>query len=94
MEADSMIRFLAGGALVLLTAYPVCAQSYCDQVRQGIEQYGYAAARRYAVEHYSPREVSAADRCVARMRAHSYGHPYHRHYSAIDASAPLPVGLT
>ena len=75
-----MIRFLAGGALILLTTYPAFAQSYCDQVRQGIEQYGYAAARRYAVEHYSPREVRAADRCVARMRSHRYRHSYHHPY--------------
>jgi hypothetical protein len=75
-----MIRFLAGGAFVLLTTYPVFAQSYCDQVRQGIEQYGYAAARRYAVEHYSPQEVRAADHCVASMRAHRYAHHDHPDY--------------
>ena len=69
-----MIRFFAGGALVLLTTYPSFAQSYCDQVRQGIAQYGYAAARRYAVEHYSLQEVRAADRCVAEMRWRRYRH--------------------
>jgi hypothetical protein len=75
-----MIRFFAGCALFLLTTYPALAQSYCDQVRQGIEQYGYAAARRYAVEHYSPEEVRAADRCVAGMGGHRYRRHYHHHY--------------
>ncbi len=62
-----MVRIAIGLAIVLV-AYPAFAQSYCDQVRQGIDQYGYAAARQYAVEHYSPEEVRAADRCVAKMR--------------------------
>ncbi len=70
-----MIRLLAALALVLLTTDLAFAQSYCEQVRQAIAQYGYASARRYAVEHYSPQEVRAADRCVARMR-----HGVRRHY--------------
>ena len=74
-----MTRFLAGGALILLTTDPAFAQSYCEQVRQGIQQYGYAAARQYAVEHYSPQEVRAADRCVAEMRTHRSGHAYYHH---------------
>jgi len=61
----------------MLATYPAFAQSYCEQVRQGIAQYGYAAARRYALEHYSPQEVRAADRCVAGMRG--LGHHRHRY---------------
>jgi hypothetical protein len=63
-----IIRIVTSGALVLLAAYPAFAQSYCEQVRQSIVQYGYAAARQYAVEHYTPEEVRAADRCVTKMR--------------------------
>ncbi|HLJ71500.1 MAG TPA: hypothetical protein VKU03_09295 [Roseiarcus sp.] len=68
-----MIRIVVAIGLVLLTTDLSFAQSYCEQVRQGIAQYGYAAARRYAVEHYSPQEVRAADRCIAKMRG-----GYHR----------------
>jgi alanine racemase len=74
-----MIRIVASAALVLLSTVPSFAQSYCDQVRQGIAQYGYAAARRYAVEHYSPREVRAADRCVVTMRR--------RHFSRLRSGS-------
>lgn len=73
-----MVRILAAVSLVLMTTDLAGAQSYCEQVRQGIAQYGYAAARRYAVEHYTAREVRAADRCVARMRLSHYRHE--RHY--------------
>ena len=71
-----MVRISAAVSLILLTSNLALAQSYCEQVRQGIAQYGYAAARRYAVAHYSPREVRAADRCVARM---SFASHYRRH---------------
>ncbi|HLW90778.1 MAG TPA: hypothetical protein VKS78_05690 [Roseiarcus sp.] len=74
-----MTRMLTAVSLILLTTDIAFAQSYCEQVRQGIDQYGYAAARRYAVEHYSPQEVRAADRCVARMRfAHYHGERHDR----------------
>jgi hypothetical protein len=63
-----MIRIAAGVAFILAATEPSFAQSYCEQVRQSIEQYGYAAARQYAVEHYRPEEVRAADRCVVKMR--------------------------
>jgi hypothetical protein len=65
-----MMRIGAITLITLMTAYPCFAQSYCDQVKQGIEQYGYAAARQYAVEHYTPEEVRAADRCVVKLRLH------------------------
>ncbi len=62
-----MIKILAGVGLVLIATGPSFAQDYCEQVRQGIEQYGFVAARQYAVEHYTKEEVRAADRCVAKL---------------------------
>lgn len=73
-----MIRIFLAIALVLLTTDLSLAQSYCEQVRQAIAQYGYASAKRYAVEHYSPEEVRAADRCAARLRGGGYRHRHYR----------------
>jgi hypothetical protein len=66
-EEEAMIKILAGIGLLLMGTGPSLAQDYCEQVRQGVAQYGYAAARQYAVEHYSAKEVKAADRCVAKL---------------------------
>jgi hypothetical protein len=49
------------------------AQDYCEQVKQGIEQYGYKAARQFAVEHYTREEVRAADRCVVKLKLRHNG---------------------
>ena len=72
-EETEMIRIGSGVAFVLVATNPSFAQDYCEQVKQGIAQYGYAAARQYAVEHYTREEVRAADRCVIkiRLRRHS-----------------------
>jgi hypothetical protein len=62
MKLGVVVAFLAIGSS------PLFAQDYCEQVKQGIDQYGYKAARQYAVEHYTAQEVRAADRCVAKLR--------------------------
>ena len=67
-EEAAMIRIGGGIAFILAATNPSFAQDYCEQVKQGIAQYGYAAARQYAVEHYTREEVRAADRCVVKMR--------------------------
>jgi hypothetical protein len=64
----TMIKLGVGIAFLLMATSASFAQDYCEQVKQGIEQYGYAAARQYAVEHYTPEEVRAADRCVVKLR--------------------------
>jgi hypothetical protein len=59
-----MVRILSAGAFALLYRFRE-AQSYCDQVRQAVATYGYAAAKQHAMAHYSAREVAVADKCVS-----------------------------
>jgi hypothetical protein len=60
-----MIRtILCAGAVTVVLTSSSWAQSYCDQVRQAVATYGYAAAKRHALAHYSKHEVEVADRCV------------------------------
>ena len=67
-----MTKFLAALGTALVLTIPLLvrpAQSgpgpgNCDEVRQAVATYGYAAAKRHAMAHYSRREVRAADRCV------------------------------
>jgi hypothetical protein len=61
-----MIKLGVGFAFFLVGTTAVFAQDYCEQVKQGVDQYGYKAARQYAVEH--AREVRAADRCVVKLK--------------------------
>jgi hypothetical protein len=60
-----MVRILFTVAFALLLTNFAMAQSYCDQVRQAVATYGYAAAKRHAMAHYSAREVAVADKCVS-----------------------------
>jgi hypothetical protein len=59
-----MIRILLATAFALLLTNASMAQSYCDQVKQAIATYGYAAAKAHALAHYTRHEVEVADRCV------------------------------
>lgn len=59
---------LCAFAVVLLLTNSSSAQSYCDQVRQAVATYGYAAAKRHAMAHYSKEAVAAADKCVRGTR--------------------------
>jgi hypothetical protein len=59
-----MTRILVAVVVALLLTNSSFAQSYCDQVRQAVATYGYAAAKRHAMATYSKREVEVADRCV------------------------------
>ena len=69
-----MLRFLLlMGASLLISDYAY-AQSMdldpaqCEQLRQAVAQYGYANARRHAMENYGPEAVKAGDKCLARSR--------------------------
>jgi hypothetical protein len=59
-----VIRILLAVAFALLLTNASMAQSYCDQVKQAVATYGYAAAKAHAVAHYTKKEVEVADRCV------------------------------
>jgi hypothetical protein len=59
-----MIRIPAAVVVALLMTNSSMAQSYCDQVRQAVATYGYAAAKQHAMATYTKHEVEVADRCV------------------------------
>jgi hypothetical protein len=63
-----MTRILIAVGVALLLTNSSLAQSYCDQVRQAVATYGYAAAKRHAIANYSREAVAAADKCVAGKR--------------------------
>jgi hypothetical protein len=84
-----MLRFLLLTGAILLVADNAFAQppspGQCEQVREAVAQYGYAAARRHALETYGPEAVRAGDQCFARHYGRArhgtrYGTHYRRHY--------------
>jgi hypothetical protein len=65
-----MTRILVAlGVALLLTDY-AAAQSAanCDQIRQAVAQYGYAAARAHAMRNYGADAVRNGDKCLAGAR--------------------------
>ena len=79
-----MTRILvAVGIALLLTDY-AAAQSAanCDQIRQAVAQYGYAAARAHAMRNYGAEAVRAGDKCLAGARG---GRVAARHVAARHA---------
>ena len=65
-----MIRISVAVAVALLLTNAAMAQSYCDQVKQAVATYGYAAAKAHAMAHYTKHEVEVADRCVTGGGGH------------------------
>jgi hypothetical protein len=59
-----MIRFIiaVGGAVLL--GGSASAEDRCDQVKQAVATYGYAAARKHAVENYGKEAVAFGDKCL------------------------------
>lgn len=39
----------------------------CQQIKDAVAQYGYAAARQHALENYGPEAVRFGDQCFARQ---------------------------
>ena len=77
-----MTRFIiAVGAAIMLTN-PLSAHAApsgpngqtapsagdCDQIRQAVKNYGYAAARKFALIHYGKDAVKYGDRCLAKKQ--------------------------
>jgi hypothetical protein len=58
---------IAVGAATLLAGSAV-AQDYCDQVRQAVATYGYASARKHALEAYGKDAVAYGDKCLRGSR--------------------------
>jgi hypothetical protein len=67
-----MVRFVLFIGALLVTADYALAQApspeQCQQIKQAVAQYGYAAARRNAVVNYGPEAASAGDLCFTTHR--------------------------
>jgi hypothetical protein len=66
-----MTRFLVAIGAVFLLTNSSLAQSgpnpaECDQIRQAVATYGYAAARRHAMANYGRDAVRAGEKCLTR----------------------------
>jgi hypothetical protein len=81
----AMPRFLLLAGIVLLIADYSFAQDspdptpmQCQSIRLAVAQYGFAAARRYALETYGPEAVKTGDKCFTnvglRLRARTKRH--------------------
>ena len=88
-----MTKFLAALGTALVLTIPLLVQpaqsgpgpGNCDEVRQAVATYGYAAARHYALIHYGKQAVAYGDRCLSgKYGAKKYGtkvhHKYHNPY--------------
>ena len=59
-----MIRFvIAVGGAVLLGGSASAEDPRCEQVKQAVATYGYAAARQHALENYGQEAVAFGDKC-------------------------------
>jgi hypothetical protein len=68
------LRFLLLTGAVLLAADYGFAQSspdptpmQCQMLKLAVAQYGYAAARRHALETYGPEAVKTGDKCFTKQ---------------------------
>jgi hypothetical protein len=61
-----MIRFViaVGVGVVALLGDSALADDRCDQVKQAVATYGYAAARKHALENYGKEAVAFGDKCL------------------------------
>jgi hypothetical protein len=75
-----MTRILFAAGIALLFADYAWAQSAanCDQIRQAVAQYGYAAARRHAMANYGAQAVRNGDQCLRGRGGGAGRHVKHR----------------
>jgi hypothetical protein len=59
-----MTRGLTAVFVVLLLTNYAWSQSNCDQIRDAVDKYGYAAAREHAMTHYGIEAVKEGDKCL------------------------------
>ena len=76
-----MTRILVAAGIALLTTSASWAQSAanCDQIRQAVAQYGYAAARAHAMRTYGADAVRSGDKCLGRGGRVAARHVKHHH---------------
>ena len=74
-----MTKFLVAISAAFLLVQPMSARSAptpqagpsatdCEQVKQAVAQYGYAAARRFAVTHYGKQAANYGDQCLTKKQ--------------------------
>ncbi len=59
-----MIRFVIAVGVVVLLGDSALADDRCEQVKQAVATYGYAAARKHALENYGMEAVAFGDKCL------------------------------
>ena len=66
-----MLRVLITAAILLMVGRSFAQSSpdptpeQCRLIKQAVAQYGYAAARRHALETYGPEALRTGDKCFA-----------------------------
>jgi hypothetical protein len=75
-----MLRLLLLTGAILLTTDYSFAQAptpmQCQQIKEAVERYGFAAARQHALDTYGPEAVRVGDQCFPQhYRTH-----YKKHY--------------
>ena len=80
-----MPRFaLITGLVLLMTDYSFAQYGQqpdpmqCQQIRQAVAQYGFAAARQHALATYGPEAVKMGDKCFATRTERGRGAHSHR----------------
>jgi hypothetical protein len=75
-QVGDMPRLLLLTGVILLVADYSFAQyspdptpTQCQLIRLAVAQYGFAAARRHALETYGPEAVKTGDKCFTKGRA-------------------------
>ena len=59
-----MNRFVIAIGVAVLLSGSASAEGNCDQVKQAVATYGYAAARKHALENYGKEAVAFGDNCL------------------------------
>jgi len=65
-----VVLLIPAFAFLLIPAFAFAESSpdpaQCEQLRQAVAQYGYAAARRHALEIWGPEAVKFGDKCFTK----------------------------
>jgi hypothetical protein len=79
-----MLRLLFLTGVLLLTVDYSFAQApspmQCQQIKEAVARYGYAAARRHALVTYGPEAVRTGDQCFAKRYSSHYRAHYRKHH--------------
>jgi hypothetical protein len=65
-DGHMIIRLAIAVGVAVLLGGSASAEGYCDQVKQAVATYGYASARKHALENYGKEAVAFGDKCLGR----------------------------